>query len=479
MSICSVIDYNLYKEIKKVISTNQLFLFNYKKEFVEVPLESSMKFLIPPGLFSSTIPLIYPFENNTTINYTRTASIILPELYPIQKRVVSEVIRSMRKKILEKRPLYITLHLACGFGKTITASYLIAMHKRRTIICLPNKMLASQWKHVIESTKLSYIVSLDGVQQLMKILMTESADVLIIINRHLTNEDFCKKIYTDYDTFILDESHMYNLMNNTAVTRFLTFYPPRICYFLTATPRSYNRIYCNDVINVLKYSELKKTIKVIDYFFDQYSSESIRNMVKKVNHTDNKYHVYTEKILSEDRKRNELIVDTIISEFNSDTIKRVIIVTKLRKHMLFFYDKLVQEFNNDLVYIGDAKNKSTPDIVKNIRERDKFIFISTVHYAGTGLDIPSLDSLFICCAVMNTIQIEQLFGRICRDYMHQNRTVYLFPSTSIKEIKHLIGFFTQKIITVAIEKLGFIKDTVDKGHKEELALFRAFNVQNH
>ncbi|AAR07466.1 110R [Yaba monkey tumor virus] len=476
MSVCTEIDYKLYTELRK-IAGNSLFLFNEDGDFVEVVSNSSFKFLLPVGLFSSMdIPLKKPIECNTDNDIEHSKNVVMPNLYPFQERVASEVLSSIKKKVELKRPMYVTLHLACGFGKTITTCYLLSVHKKKAVICLPNKMLINQWKRAIESININHLVSVDGVGNLLKELVKKPADILIIVSRHLSNKEFCKKIHVDYDVFVLDESHMYNLMNNSTVTRFLTYYPPKICYFLTATPRRVNRIYCNDVINVSNSSDLKKYIKIVEFFFETYSSDTIRQMVKKLNTNYNKYHMYTEKILAEDVPRNKLILDTIIYDFEKMIVNRLIIVTKLRKHMMFFYTNLIEKFGSDIVYLGDAKNKNISDIVKKIKSINRFIFISTTNYSGTGLDVPTLDSLVICSAVMNSMQIEQILGRICRYSISKTRTVIVFPNTSIKEIKHMIGFFTQKIITLAIEKLGF-KKIDKKGNKQEFALCKAFNLQ--
>ncbi|AMB18440.1 M108R [Myxoma virus] len=476
MSVCSEIDYALYTELKKFLNSQPLFLFNADKNFVEVVPSSSFKFYIPIGVFSnSDVALIRPVHTTCT-NHIESADATFPNLYPLQKRVVTEVTTSMRQKLSTHRPMYMTLHLSCGFGKTITACYLMVVHRRKTVICVPNKMLIHQWKAAVELTKLSYIISTDGVSVLLKQLRTKTADVLIIVSRHLSNDYFCKKIHDEYDTFILDESHMYNLMNNSALTKFLTFYPPRICYFLTATPRLANRIYCNDVVNVLKVSTLMKRLKIVEYFFEPYSTECIRQMAKHLNTENNKYHIYTEKILAEDLPRNNLIVDTVSTEFKNNLIERVIVVVKLRKHMAFFYEKFVEEFGTEYVYLGDAKNKDTSAVVKSLLQKKKFIFVSTSHYSGTGLDIPSLDSLVICCAVLNSMQIEQLLGRVCRESESVKKTVFLFPNTSVREIKHSLGFFTERIVSISTDKLGFEQEGKE-GTKEEPALTKAFSLQ--
>ncbi|QHR82650.1 DNA helicase-transcription elongation factor [Brazilian porcupinepox virus 1] len=479
MSICSYIDNELYIEMMKIINEPVLFLFNTEKEFIEVRPRSSFKFLIPIGLFSKDIKLIKNIEFKLTNYVCNPDNVKLPVLYPLQKKVVKDVLYFMKKNLNNKRSMYTTIHLSCGFGKTIITCYLIATHKRKTIICLPNKMLINQWVSAIKLTNLSYILSLDGATQLLKQLEKKSADILLIVTRHLSNEIFCKKIYSEYDIFVLDESHMYNLMNNSAITRFLIFYPPKICYFLTATPRQSNRLYCNNIINISKVSNLKKIVKVYDHFFDSYYTDSIKQMIKRLNNK-NTYHIYIEKILSEDYPRNKFIIDKITEEFNNNSINRVILVTKLRTHMMFFYSKLIDIFNKDLIYLGDAKDRNTPNIINLIKQKERFIFISTTNYAGTGLDIPRLDSLIVSCVVMNSMQIEQLFGRICRENSDIfNRIIFLFPNTSIREIRHIVGLYNQKMLTLSIDKLGFVREIESKDNKLELALYKAFNLQNH
>ncbi|AST09531.1 DNA helicase; transcript release factor [NY_014 poxvirus] len=475
-------DYNLYSELKSLTNNNPVNLFNERGEFSEVVPGSSFKYIVPPGLFSSiTIKTNLIFEssshNKITTGYDSSNA---PTLYPLQRKVVSTVFSTIRKMISEKRPIYITLHLACGFGKTITTCHLISSHCRKTVICVPNKLLIHQWKVQVEAFGLDHVISVDGVTRLLKEkLSSNNPDVLIIVSRHLINDEFCKHIHKYYDVFILDESHTYNLMNNTAVTKFLAYYPPSICYFLTATPRQSNRIYNNNVINVIKLSNLKKTLKVIDNFFEPYSNDSIRQMVKKLDKVSNKYHVYTEKLLSIDTPRNNLIIDTVIKEFRSESINRVLIVTKLRDHMILFYKKLSEIFGTDIVFLGDAQNKSTPETVKSIKQLNRFIFISTLFYSGTGLDIPNLDSLFICSAVINNMQIEQLFGRVCRETEVLDRTAYVFPNTSIREIKYTVGNFIQRVISLATDKLGFTQEGNTCKGRVEHALHKVFSEQNH
>ncbi|AUL80285.1 DNA helicase [Vaccinia virus] len=461
-------EYNLYAELKKITCGQPRSLFNEDGHFVEVEPGSSFEFVIPKGFYASpSVKTSLVFETLTTTDYKITSinPTNAPKLYPLQRKVVSEVVTNMRKMIEAKRPLYITLHLACGFSKTITTCYLMARHGRKTVICVTYKMLIHQWKTQVEAVGLEHKISLDGVSSLLKELKTQSPDVLIVVSRHLTNDAFCNYINRHDDLFILDELHTYNLMNNTAVKRFLAYYPPMMCYFLTARPRPPNRIYCNSIINIAKLSDLIKTIYAVDSFFEPYSTDNIRHMVKRLDGPSNKDHIYTEKLLHVDEPRNQLILNTLEEEFKSGTINRILVITKLRQHIVFFYKRLLDFFGSEVVFIGDGQNRRTPDMVKSIKELNRFTFVSTSFYSGTGVDILSLDSLFICSAVINNMQIEQLLGRVCRETELVNRTVYVFPNTSIKEIKYIIENFMQRIIGLPVDKLGFKQKSYRK-HQE-------------
>ncbi|AUD40291.1 DNA helicase [Flamingopox virus FGPVKD09] len=455
MSYITVIDDKLYSSLRKLVGYSPLYLFNDKGNFVEVVKNSEFRFLIPPGYFSNSNVPLYGLMFSYGRNWMKDKQkIILPELYPIQRRVIEEIILQFSRKCKEKRPLYTTLHLACGFGKTVTASYLIGTHKKNAVVSVPNKLILKQWENAISSLKVSYYVSYEGVSKLLKVLSSKSFSILVVVDKHFSNKEFCEFVYENYDVFILDEAHIYNLMNESIMTSFLCYYPPKICYFLTATPRQQNAVYCNSIINFIKFSPLQKILYVIRELYNEYTNPSIRAHVSQLQTTANKYHLYTEKALAEDIHRNKTIVDKIIETFKTNQGNRILVITKLRNHMIMIYNDL-RKVLSDKVYLGDAQKKSTTDMIKELRTMDKFILVSTLHYAGTGLDIPNLDSLFICNTVMNSMQSEQVMGRICRDTgSSPTRSIYLFINTSIKEIKSLVGVFTQRFAQQAT-KLGF------------------------
>lgn len=457
MSEGMTIDDKLYAELRKLAAPQPLCLFNSRGDFVEVFRRSEFKFIVPAGFFAGAgVDLrgrVFPAGEANTM--PDAAGVVLPSLYPVQQQVVAELRASARVRARERRPLYTTLHLACGFGKTVMTSYLIGVHKRRAVVCVPNKMLLSQWRDAIEKLNVSYYVSSDGVSRLLRVLQGASYSVLVVVNKHFSNDRFCRLVRDKYDVFVLDESHTYNLMNLTAMTRFLSFYPPRICYFLTATPRTSNRIYCNSVVNATKFSTLTKEVRVCNAFFPPYSSPRVREFIAKLESPGNKYHIFTEKALAEDAPRNAAIVSTLADAYRARVSNRIIVITKLRAHMMALFSALTEALGPDDVFLGDAQSRHVSGVVERLRTAERFVFVSTLYYAGTGLDIPSLDSLASCHAVMNHMQAEQLVGRICRETEQPRRVLYVFPTTGVAAIKNIVGLFAQRLVNLATQKLGF------------------------
>ncbi|WZD65572.1 DNA helicase [Bovine papular stomatitis virus] len=479
------VDDKLYAYLKNLAGYNRpLCLFRDNGEFAEVFPGSAFRFVLPVGLFSDlrvrSRGVAFPrLRDSARMRGVDVGENTLPSLYPNQKIVVDEVLAARDQLLAAGRCVYITLHLACGFGKTLTACHLIATHARRAVVCVPNRMLVPQWRSAVAELRVPFVVSYDGASALLRSGELDRAMVAIVVSRHFANDEFCRAVSRRFDVLVLDESHTYNLMNNTAVARFLVKYPPPMCYFLTATPRRANRIYCNRVVNVSVVSKLSKVVRVVDAFFEAYSTPKIRNMARSLEGPQNKYHVFTEKILAEDVHRNKLIVDTVAAAFADGTSRRVLVLTKLRNHMVDLHAALADRLGADLVFLGDAKNRKTPEITRALREKDRFVLVSTVFFSGTGLDIPNLDALAVAAAVLNRMVMEQMIGRVCRESHSDARTLYVFPNSSVRAIRDTVAAFAQRLVALATDGLGFVRERAAAGAKnDEPALYSAINGQD-
>lgn len=479
------VDDKLYAYLKNLVGPHRpLCLFRDNEEFAEVFPGSSFRFALPVGLFADlrvrTRGVAFPaLRDAARMRGINLGANTLPSLYPNQRIVVDEVLAARDELLAAGRAVYITLHLACGFGKTLTACHLIATHARRAVICVPNRMLVPQWRAAVAELRVPFAVSYDGAAALLRSGELDRAMVAIVVSRHFANDEFCRAVSRQFDVLVLDESHTYNLMNNTAVARYLVKYPPPMCYFLTATPRRANRIYCNRVVNVSVVSRLSKVVRVVDAFFEPYTTTKIRAMARSLEGPQNKYHVFTEKILAEDVRRNALIADTVEAAFRAGTSRRVLVLTKLRGHMADLHAALAARLGTDVVFLGDAKNKRTPELTRALREKDRFVLVSTVFFSGTGLDLPNLDSLAVAAAVLNRMVMEQMIGRVCRESHADARTLFVFPSSSVRAIADTVAAFAGRLVALATDALGFVRERAVSagapGAREERALYSALS----
>ncbi|QLI57602.1 DNA helicase [Orf virus] len=475
------VDDKLYAYLKKLAGRGRpLCLFRDNGEFVEVFAGSAFRFVLPVGLFADlrvrTRGVAFPkLRDSARMRGVRVDAHTLPSLYPNQRIVVDEVLAARDQLLAAGRAVYVTLHLACGFGKTLTACHLIATHGRRAVVCVPNRMLVPQWRAAVAELRVPFAVSCDGAASLLRSGELDRAMVAIVVSRHFANDDFCRAVSRQFDVLVLDESHTYNLMNNTAVSRFLTKYPPPMCFFLTATPRTANRIYCNRVVNVSVVSRLTKVVRVVDAFFEPYITPKIRTLERSLEGPQNKYHVFTEKILGEDVHRNKLIVDTVVAAMAAGEARRVLVLTKLREHMVGLHAALRERLGAETVFLGDAKNKKTPEVTRALRDKDRFVLVSTVFFSGTGLDLPNLDALAVAAAVLNRMVMEQMIGRVCRESHANTRTLFVFPDSSVRAIRDTVSAFAQRLVALAVDGLGFVRERAAAGAKNEPALYSAIS----
>ncbi|WOC35525.1 DNA helicase [Equine parapoxvirus] len=469
------IDDKLYAYLKNMVgAARPLCLFRDNGEFVEVERGSSFKFALPAGLFAdlrvkpaAPLPAL---RDSARMQGVDLGENTLPSLYPNQRIVVDEVAAARDQLLAAGRPVYVTLHLTCGFGKTLTACHLIATHARRAVVCVPNRMLVPQWRAAVAELRVPFVVSCAGASALLRSGHLDSAMVAVVVSRHFANDAFCRAVSRRFDVLVLDESHTYNLMNNTAVTRFLARYPPPMCFFLTATPRPCNRVYCNRVVNVAVVSRLAKVVRVVDAFFEPYSTPSIRAMARSLEGPQNKYHVLTEKILAEDVHRNRLIADTVAAAFLAGDVRRVLVLTKLRNHMLALHAALADRLGAEHLCLGDAKDRRTPENTRALRERERFVLVSTVFFAGTGLDLPNLDSLAVAAGVLNRMAMEQVIGRICRESHAGDRVLFVFPDSSVRAVRDVVSAFAARLAGLATDSLGFVRGRARGARAEEPAL---------
>lgn len=154
-------------------------------------------------------------------------------------------------------------------------------------------------------------------------------------------------------------------------------------------------------------------------------------------------HEYQEMItdLCEDEERNQLIIRTL----NKDYKYRYVAMLCSRVSQVEILDKMIGK-RSVMLHSKMTKKvrKATMDL---LRSGKKSIVISTYGLFSTGIDIPHLDTLFLCAPMRSEIKIRQSAGRLMRMYEGKTAaTIVDFIDKKIDPLKYQ-AYARKKILT--------------------------------
>lgn len=247
--------------LKSITKLNEIFLYNLDESHFSIYRGTNfigLQAYVPVGLFSndsvSYVPIKLELQKKNKIRRDINFKFNLRENQKIAVKMIKQRVSMLKKKNV---PVYINLSLECAFGKTVVGTYLITRYRLKTLVIVPRKSLIGQWVEHLEDSGLNVETSYSGVLKLMKQRQLDEIDVLIVPDKHLTNESFIEAVSQLFSMVIIDESHYYNMQNDISISRFLTFYSFRMCFGLTGSPRYENRLYLGQDI-AFKDSRRKK-----------------------------------------------------------------------------------------------------------------------------------------------------------------------------------------------------------------------------
>ena len=170
-----------------------LSLSNLRSAVIPIGWFSNFEVDIPSRLYDYVPYEKFISTSNKEFELTQEEKnqIILPELFTYQQEYVNKIEETITRLKDERRPIYVTLNLPCGYGKTILSIYNILKDEKKAIICVPNKSLAKQWSLELSARGARHVSSTNGAKYLLKIL-DKPPNILIIISKHLKNRELCK-----------------------------------------------------------------------------------------------------------------------------------------------------------------------------------------------------------------------------------------------------------------------------------------------
>jgi len=292
-----------------------------------------------------------------------------------------------------------------GSGKTVIGLELIAKKKQPALILVHRKQLLDQW--------------IERIQSFLNIPKKEIGQIgarKIKIGKHITIgmlqsvskiEDF-SKLTDAFGIIVVDECHHIPAKTfRDVITKLNSFY----LYGLTATPKRKNNdeklifVYIGEIIAEIKTNEIsekpenKISINIIetglsapfDYRIDNYEMIS--------------------KILIFDTVRNLLIISQIAKEVDKN--RKILVLTERKEHIEVL-NLYLKEKHETITICGEDSETGKKSKLAQIKSGHFQIVISTGQYFGEGVDIDTLDCLFLVYPFAFEGKLVQYIERIQR-----------------------------------------------------------------
>lgn len=294
-----------------------------------------------------------------------------------------------------------------GSGKTVIACALIAARAVPTAILVNRAELLVQWRE-----RLTQFLSIEEKQigQLGAGRRKRKGDIDLIMMQTLAHRNGDPTILNEYGQVIIDECHAIAAPAVEAALRQAN--TPR-WLGMTATPYRSDQM---DGLITMQCGPIRHTM----------SSESNVDRVLKIHTTEfttdepgtdgpSIQAIYTE--LVHDASRNALLVDEIAS---SAAEKRCcLVLTNRLDHLEALSDELGQRVK---VPVLSLHGRLAPAERREIRGRlaeimstgEPFVLVAIDKVAGEGLDLPTLDTLFLAVPISFKGKVVQQLGRITR-----------------------------------------------------------------
>ncbi|MGL5355075.1 MAG: DEAD/DEAH box helicase [Cetobacterium sp.] len=373
------------------INLNQLI--DEDKKFIEETLSVSNKkndivqFFDVGSDKSVYLPFNFAYKHfelkKKTINHDDSKNVFVGELRPAQIDV------SKKCKDILCREGCVILAAQPGFGKTITAIEMLCWANLKTVIFVKQKMIGLQW---VEALKIH--APTKNVQHVKNKKIDHDADVYIVNPILLKHSQRALGFdFKDVQLLIVDELHQ--IVSGVLSKAFFKVQPSYLVG-LSATPRrpkddpfqnAIDWFFGDNIVGNALYHRHEVCILRSDF-----TPNDIKYNGFKVDWN----HILTTQ--SEDKKRNELIVNTVASRQ-----ERVwLILVKRVAHA-----ETLQRMFTEKGILCETLTGS-----KSVFDRGCKILIGTTSKIGVGFDHSPINALFVAADVVE--YFEQFLGRCMR-----------------------------------------------------------------
>lgn len=347
---------------------------------------------------------LYPNKNDYFINWGNHNKLEFPnnnlKLYDYQEKAVNEMLK-VKRGILSSK---------CGSGKSIMALELIKRIGYKALIICEKKEIQNQFKDYLENCfnmkKGDYGLIKEGKVEIGKY-------ITIALRQTLANIDLLQYKY-EWGTIIVDECQNVggSVTKCTQYSKILNNLAAEYRYGISATG------YRVDGLTRAMYS-LLNTIKY------EIPEDSIKDKIIKANVKPiyTKYEIpkecqkwdgtilYTKlsSNIATNQFRNQLIIDLLKKEKNNYCL----ILSDRLEGLELLYNEIGGLFINGNMTSKKAKQERE-DAIEKMRNKEEHYLFASYSLAREGLDIKSLNRLFLIAPTKNKITLIQSIGRIER-----------------------------------------------------------------
>lgn len=363
-----------------------------------------------------------------------------------------------------------------GFGKTVLGAALIAYLKKSTLIIAPSKVIAKQWKRAlkdfleietepfIEYTPTGRIKKKDRIGEIYGTKNKQTKVIDVTLFQSLARKENLTEFLKDYDIVIVDEVH------HSAAPTFddvLKQVSSRYLYGFTATLERKDGL---EKLIDMRFGEIiynhpeiiDDSILIPKYFYPRYTNY----IGMEPNLAHQKHLAY----MQHSKQRNALIINDI--EENMAENRSCLVLTQRIEH-IFILAKKLETYKVYMLHGQQADWQNKQILDKIAEDTQSFIVIATGQYAGEGLNIPKVESLFLALPFSWKGKTQQYLGRLHR-YLHQKTElrIYDYVDAALAEYSKM---FQNRLKSYVSHGYVLAEDEHTRRHK--LMIYQADNFK--
>ena len=298
------------------------------------------------------------------------------------------------------------LHAGCGKGKTVMMLEAIARLGKPTLVLVHKSFLLNQWKDRIEE----FLGEEAGVIRQDRCEYKDKKISIGMLQSLVNDGKYPEELFERYGIVVTDEVHR---ISSRTWKQVIQKFPAKRRYGLTATMERTDglevifKAHIGDVVYRIEGEDLEPEI----YAVETGVTHSDVDINSHINQYTKKIHVpKLITTLTQQEHRNHQIKRNIKRAVTSD--RQLLILSHRVDHLKELEEWATEELSeySSMLYIGATKQEK-----RDMAKQYDMIF-ATMKLVKEGLDIPSLDTLFLLTPTGSSVTVQQAVGRILREY---------------------------------------------------------------